>query len=733
MISWLAGSLRARIILAAVLTVSVVALGIVFGNRLILSASERMYLRVSSATLSALMEAQLRSKRDLFETQSKLLARERELGAALADADAAAVAEIAKPSHNRILASNIATHLMIYDATGQLVAGWPDGTRNGGTPHEVQQVLKSNRRADGMMALGSDDAGYGLAFPLLSERQVVGVGVIAVTAAHALPEIAGAVDAAGALVIDGRVVATTDGAPDQDQIEAALSGSGRSAIGRIGDRRHIIKPAQISDEDGHVLSDLVFAVDVEQERAGIERQMLLVGAAVTAIAIALLLGLIWWLRREFERLAKVCDLLTRLADGNEVTAGALATEAEDGRRDEIGDLYSALRVFCQVYEEQNRLTKEQFESARLEEARAKAQAELHVQIAKFAAEIERGNLAVRLPFDAEDQDAKSICQPINRMVETLEQSLKAVNGALGALSNADLTHRIEGDFNGTFQDLTNQAKQTTSHLKKVVRVIVDSIESARSVSDRTEAAVADIASRARSQTQGMQMIFSHTEDLVARIKSSAEGIRTSSDVARDATLQTESGRTAVGNAVEAVERIEASSHRMTEIIGVIESISFQTNLLALNAAVEAARAGEAGKGFTVVASEVRALAQRSAAASSDIKELIVQSNAAVEEGVGYVRETDALLKDIKGAIDCVNGKLQDLADAAAHQEESLKQIDESVEDVKNGAIQSLKAADDCSESAVDLRKKFEDLKATADRFKTDDDIGASGEPHKIAS
>ena len=140
------------------------------------------------------------------------------------------------------------------------------------------------------------------------------------------------------------------------------------------------------------------------------------------------------------------------------------------------------------------------------------------------------------------------------------------------------------------------------------------------------------------------------EQIAATVKKNAENASQANESATETNTVAEHGGAVVGNAVTAMARIEESSRKISDIIGVIDEIARQTNLLALNAAVEAARAGEAGRGFAVVASEVRSLAQRSSQAAKDIKDLITNSNSQVKDGVDLVNKAGESLNEIVDSI-----------------------------------------------------------------------------------
>jgi len=199
--------------------------------------------------------------------------------------------------------------------------------------------------------------------------------------------------------------------------------------------------------------------------------------------------------------------------------------------------------------------------------------------------------------------------------------------------------------------------------------------------------------------------------MAATVKQNAESAKDASELASNADHSAKTGGDVVEQAVGAMDRIEQSAQKITDIISVIDEIAFQTNLLALNASVEAARAGEAGKGFAVVAQEVRQLAQRSAQAAADIKTLIQDSNGQVKEGVELVNRAGEALAEIVGSIGKVAGIVQEISGASQEQAAGVQEINQSITSMdemtqQNSALveQSSAAARALSDQAGTLTK-----------------------------
>ena len=207
---------------------------------------------------------------------------------------------------------------------------------------------------------------------------------------------------------------------------------------------------------------------------------------------------------------------------------------------------------------------------------------------------------------------------------------------------------------------------------EVIGSVSSTAADVNSTSREISTAADDLSKRTEEQASSLEETAATTEELAASVKSTSQASQQAAGIAAEAMRTAETGGDIVGQAVQAMSRIEASSAKISDIIRVIDDIAFQTNLLALNAAVEAARAGDAGKGFAVVASEVRTLAQRSGAAAKDISGLISSSHAEVGEGVKLVHQAGEALTAILESSRKVAGTIADISAAAGEQANGIE-------------------------------------------------------------
>ena len=209
----------------------------------------------------------------------------------------------------------------------------------------------------------------------------------------------------------------------------------------------------------------------------------------------------------------------------------------------------------------------------------------------------------------------------------------------------------------------------------------DLLEQIRQVALAVDHSVTELSSKAgglSQRTAGQAATLEETsaamEEISATVEATATNATGSSELAQEAQSKADNGRDVVAEVITAITEIEDVASKINDITSVIESISFQTNLLALNAAVESARAGEAGKGFSIVAAEVRTLAQHSSQAASDIGSLISQSNERVSNGVGLARSSGEAIGDVIDAVKTLGARITDISRASTEQADAVKNI-----------------------------------------------------------
>jgi methyl-accepting chemotaxis protein len=251
----------------------------------------------------------------------------------------------------------------------------------------------------------------------------------------------------------------------------------------------------------------------------------------------------------------------------------------------------------------------------------------------------------------------------------------------------ELNKLAEGDFNikldslgrkDEIGEISNAAEMVAERVGGTIGNIKISANEVTNASAEISTSTTDLSQRTEEQAASLEETSASMEEMTATVKKNAENAKQASDLASSTRDVADRGGAVVAQTVEAMAKIEESSRKISDIIGVIDEIARQTNLLALNAAVEAARAGEAGRGFAVVASEVRSLAQRSSQAAKDIKDLITNSNGQVKDGVDLVNKAGQSLSEIVESIKKVTAVVSEIANASMEQSTGIEQINKAL-------------------------------------------------------
>jgi methyl-accepting chemotaxis protein len=289
-----------------------------------------------------------------------------------------------------------------------------------------------------------------------------------------------------------------------------------------------------------------------------------------------------------------------------------------------------------------------------------------------------------------------------------------------------LRHVAEGDLSravpvkpGDTQSLMAGLAQMQGRLIDVVAQVRQGAESVATASDEIAVGNADLSQRTEVQAAALQRTAGAMETLRQQVLHSAQNARDASGVATQASGVAEQGGAAVGGVVQTMHGISRSSGRIAEIIGVIDGIAFQTNILALNAAVEAARAGEQGRGFAVVAGEVRNLAQRSATAAKEIKQLITDSSEQVQQGSSQVDRAGATMGQVVEAIQRVDRIVNEISAAGAVQAEQVTEVGEAIVQMDQTTQQNAALVEESAAAAESLRAQARQLVEAVAFFRLD--------------
>ncbi|WP_111978959.1 methyl-accepting chemotaxis protein [Algibacillus agarilyticus] len=289
-----------------------------------------------------------------------------------------------------------------------------------------------------------------------------------------------------------------------------------------------------------------------------------------------------------------------------------------------------------------------------------------------------GDLSIRIKTDDKSGFFEGLSTGLNRLVGVCEGVINDTVEMLDAMAHGNLTKRIEGDYQGGFGKLKEDANATVTKLTEIIARVNQSANTVASGADEIAQGNADLSQRTEEQASSLEETAASMEEMTSTVKQNADNASIANELASDAQSKAVTGGQVVERAVKSMSEINEASNKIADIIGVIDEIAFQTNLLALNAAVEAARAGEQGRGFAVVAGEVRNLAQRSAEAAKEIKDLIRDSVAKVEDGSSLVNESGSTLKDIVQAVEKVSQMIADISVASNEQSAGIEQVNKAI-------------------------------------------------------
>lgn len=440
------------------------------------------------------------------------------------------------------------------------------------------------------------------------------------------------------------------------------------------------------------------------------------------------------------------DTMTRIADGD------LEAEVTNAELDnEIGRMAKALEVFKsngkaaieatereKLAEEERQ--KQEAETAKRQEeqetaSRAKAEAERQEMISSLSKSIgavvsaaSAGDFTKRVNVDFSDQQLTALAGDINMLIENVDIGIASAGKALERVANGDLTQAMEGNFQGALANLKDNTNKMMESLKELIGGMSSSTENLSHSSIELRDTSDALSKQAEQNAAALEETSAALHELSASIKQVDENISNANQNAKLTSAAAEEGRAVASEAAEAMDRINEASREISKVVAVINDISFQINLLALNAGVEAARAGEAGRGFSVVASEVRSLAQRASEASGEIAVVIAQSDDAVSQGVEKVASAEASLKKITDSVVDVSGNIQEVAQAISEQVSGVSEINSAVAQIDHNTQEQAASFEEVTAASALLSNEAESLKQASSRFNTGSNVVSISKP-----
>ena len=306
------------------------------------------------------------------------------------------------------------------------------------------------------------------------------------------------------------------------------------------------------------------------------------------------------------------------------------------------------------------------------------------------------------------------------LIRNIRMPLAQANGMAGRIATGDLSSRASDDTrHDEFGQLLHSLEAMRASLAKMVHDVRQSADSIAVASSQIASGNQDLSARTEAASSSLEQTAAAMEEFTSTIQQSDGTARQASQMAGSASAVAERGGSVVSEVISTMGEIQTSSHKIADIIGVIDGIAFQTNILALNAAVEAARAGEQGRGFAVVASEVRALAGRSAQAAKEIKELIGSSVERVEEGSRLVHGAGETMQEVVQSVQRVAAMIGEITTASAQQGAGVGEVNQAVGQLDQMTQQNAALVEESAAAAQSLNEQAQHLMQVVAAFRVD--------------
>ncbi len=499
------------------------------------------------------------------------------------------------------------------------------------------------------------------------------------------------------VVVDGKLSTRSSTVGDKslltpEEMQAGFEGKPILKQVQMGDRDMMVTVRPLHNFAGEKIGVFEIAADATDIVAAKTSAMWTTIIGTLIVSALTLVGFLFFARALAGAISRLTRTMSKLASGD------LSAEVEgDNRPDEIGAMAKAVEVFKQNGLKARELERQADEQRNLSEEQRRRNAE---------------------------QD--------RIRAESMAEATSGLAEGLSHLSSGDLTFQLAKPFAEEFEGLRADFNNTVEQLRGTLASVANATSSIDSGSREVSQSADDLSKRTEQQAASLEETAAALDEITTNVANSSKRADEARAVAIQANDSARQSGAVVANAVDAMGRIEQSSDQIGNIIGVIDDIAFQTNLLALNAGVEAARAGEAGKGFAVVAQEVRELAQRSAQAAKEIKDLIGKSSVEVETGVRLVSDTGKALKTIEEYIVTINQHMDAIATSSREQSVGLNEVNTAVNQMDQVTQQNAAMVEEANAAGATLATEAGRLRELIGGFQLGGSAQAGYAPAPVA-